>query len=218
MDVATTRDIEWNLDQRPLKELAALILAERADIVSVVADASRTLAQLERLGYPVDLCETGTCAASGRSRCVLTPLLNRSVLPVRHYDYSVSREDVEAYGRFSGDMNPIHFDDDAARAQGFEGRISHGMLFNGWLTRLLGTEYPGNGTLYLRSQCLYLAPVYPEREYSIRVSTPRHDANRNTYLIVAQLLDPARGRQATIAYADVMSRPPQIENRAKPHP
>ncbi|MEG3789794.1 MaoC/PaaZ C-terminal domain-containing protein [Lysobacter sp. CCNWLW3] len=218
MDVAAPTEIEWNLDQRPLKELAALILAERADVVSVVADASRTLGQLERLGYPLDLHQTGACAASGRSRCVLTPLLTRSVLPVRHYDYSVSCEDVEAYGRFSGDMNPVHFDDEAAREQGFEGRISHGMLFNGWLTRLLGMEYPGNGTLYLRSQCLYLAPVYPERAYSIRVSTPRHDPVRNTYLIVAQLLDPARGRHASIAYADVMSRLPRIENRAQSNP
>lgn len=217
MDVAASPDIEWNLDQRPLKELAALILAERADIVSVVAEASRTLGQLERLGYPLDLREAGVCAASGRSRCVLTPHLTRSVLPVRHYDYSVSREDVEAYGRFSGDMNPVHFDDQAAREQGFEGRISHGMLFNGWLTRLLGMEYPGNGTLYLRSQCLYLAPVYPERGYSIRVSTPRHDPVKNTYLIVAQLLDPARGRHASIAYADVMSRLPRIEDRAQSH-
>ncbi|WP_447585108.1 MaoC/PaaZ C-terminal domain-containing protein [Pseudoxanthomonas mexicana] len=207
MNTTTRRDLEWDLDQRPLKDLARLIVAERVDRVAVVADNASTLAQLDRLGYPVEPgANDGNAAAGQRNRCVIAPHLSLSLLPVRNYEYRISPDDVEAYARCSGDWNPIHFDDAAAREQGFEGRISHGMLFNGWFTRLLGTEYPGHGTLYLRSQCLYQAPVYPERDYSIRVSTPRHNPAKGTYLIVAQLFDAEHGHHASIAYADVMNR------------
>ena len=40
----------------------------------------------------------------------------------------VTREDVRAYAELSGDHNPLHQDDDVARAAGFSGIIAHGMF------------------------------------------------------------------------------------------
>lgn len=40
----------------------------------------------------------------------------------------MTREDVRAYAEVSGDSNPLHLDDDAARAAGFDGVIAHGMF------------------------------------------------------------------------------------------
>jgi acyl dehydratase len=40
----------------------------------------------------------------------------------------VMREDVRAYAEVSGDRNPLHLDEDAARAAGFDGVIAHGMF------------------------------------------------------------------------------------------
>ena len=197
-------DFSWDLDQASLKALGQRILAERPDQVRVIARAAATLQQVERLGYP--LSASSEVAPDGHRQCLLLPHLRQSVLPPQHHDYRVTHADIDRYGASSGDMNPVHFDDAAARAQGFEGRICHGMLFNGWFTRLLGTDYPGPGTLYLRSQCQYLAPVYPERDYRVRVSTPRHDADRGFYQIVAQLTGAGDGRHAVIAYADVVHR------------
>jgi acyl dehydratase len=45
----------------------------------------------------------------------------------------VTREDVAAYADASGDRNPLHLDDDAARAAGFDGVIAHGMFTMGHL-------------------------------------------------------------------------------------
>jgi acyl dehydratase len=43
----------------------------------------------------------------------------------------VTREDVSAYAEASGDSNPLHQDDDVARAVGFDGIIAHGMFTMG---------------------------------------------------------------------------------------
>lgn len=49
-----------------------------------------------------------------------------------------SREQIAAYAEASGDRNPIHLDDEFARAVGLPGVIAHGMLQMGLLTRVAG--------------------------------------------------------------------------------
>ena len=39
----------------------------------------------------------------------------------------VTREDVKAYADASGDQNPMHQDDEVARAAGFPRVVAHGM-------------------------------------------------------------------------------------------
>lgn len=214
---------KWHLAQGGLKGLRSAILTECLDEVLVESDDLEQLRQTERLGFPLEpmygepeelessfataaWVSPSTCTEQqAKYRCVLMPCLSLSVLPVRQHTFMASTGDVRRYGEQSGDLNPIHFDDDVARKYGFASRITHGMLFNGWFTRLLGMEFPGAGTIYQRSTCVYLAPVYPDVSYAVRVSTPRHDPSRGSYRIVAQLLA-ADGSHATIAYADVLNR------------
>ena len=48
-----------------------------------------------------------------------------------------TREQISAYADASGDHNPIHQDDEVARAVGLPGVIAHGMLNYGLLSRAL---------------------------------------------------------------------------------
>ncbi|GHF86341.1 hypothetical protein GCM10018790_74750 [Kitasatospora xanthocidica] len=43
------------------------------------------------------------------------------------YTHTLTPADTTAYAQASGDLNPIHLDDDAARAAGFPSAIAHGM-------------------------------------------------------------------------------------------
>ncbi len=45
----------------------------------------------------------------------------------------ITREQLAAYADASGDHNPIHLNDDAARMAGLDGVIAHGMLSMGFL-------------------------------------------------------------------------------------
>ena len=44
------------------------------------------------------------------------------------YTWEVTREQIASYADASGDRNPIHLDEAAARAAGLPGIIAHGML------------------------------------------------------------------------------------------
>jgi acyl dehydratase len=56
----------------------------------------------------------------------------------------LSMTDIVAYQGASGDLNPMHHDDDLARAAGYPAAFSVGMLGAGWLasfaTQVYGTE------------------------------------------------------------------------------
>ncbi|MGH7868315.1 MAG: MaoC/PaaZ C-terminal domain-containing protein [Candidatus Dormibacteraceae bacterium] len=48
-------------------------------------------------------------------------------------------EQIEAYAKASGDLNPIHLDEEFARSVGLPGVIAHGMLQMGLLARVAGS-------------------------------------------------------------------------------
>ena len=179
---------------------AFAVRSDKQEILVAPGQADTDITALMRSGY---------VATETLWTMRLEPALSRTVLPVLEREFSLTDEDVLAYGEQSGDLNPLHFDDDFARGLGFEQRITHGMLFNSWLTRLLGTEHPGAGTIFLRNATNYFAPVYAGRTYKVRISTPYHHIDKGTYLVVAQLLDPI-DQHCTVSYNDVMLRPPKI--------
>jgi 3-hydroxybutyryl-CoA dehydratase len=72
---------------------------------------------------------------------------------------TVSETDVYLFAGISGDFNPAHLDQAYAEKTFFKGRIAHGMLSAGFISALLGTRLPGPGTIYLRQELNFLAPV-----------------------------------------------------------
>jgi acyl dehydratase len=56
----------------------------------------------------------------------LPDLAEGAVLPTR--TFRLRRRDLARYAAASGDDNPIHLDDEAARAVGLPGVVAHGML------------------------------------------------------------------------------------------
>ncbi len=49
----------------------------------------------------------------------------------------ITKEQLKAYAEGSGDMNPIHIDDEFARNAGYTGVFAHGMLSMGYLGQFL---------------------------------------------------------------------------------
>jgi 3-hydroxybutyryl-CoA dehydratase len=76
----------------------------------------------------------------------------------------VTAADIEAFVELSGDRNPLHTDDDAARDAGFAGRIAHGLLVLS-IESGLSAEADGwaLGT-YLEESRRFVEPVLPGDE------------------------------------------------------
>lgn len=72
----------------------------------------------------------------------------------------VTGELIDSFAEISRDFNPIHMNDAAAVQAGFAGRIAHGLICEAEVSRILGTEFPGEGTILLREHFKFLGPVY----------------------------------------------------------
>lgn len=66
---------------------------------------------------------------------------------------------VSAYAKATGDQNPVHSDTEYAKSLGFPGRIAHGMLIGGELSRIFASEFPGPGTIYVSQSMEFKAPL-----------------------------------------------------------
>lgn len=77
---------------------------------------------------------------------------------------------VEAFADVTGDDNPLHLDEDYARATPFGQRIAHGLLAGGFISAVLGTRLPGPGAVYVSQSLRFRRPVAIGDEVTTRVT------------------------------------------------
>jgi acyl dehydratase len=73
---------------------------------------------------------------------------------------TIGPEDVEAFARFSGDRNPLHFDPEFATRTRAGRLIVQGGLTTALFNALVAMELPGPGSVFLHQEWDYPAPVY----------------------------------------------------------
>lgn len=74
---------------------------------------------------------------------------------------TVTAEDIELFTRISGDRNPLHYDEDAARASRFGQIVVQGGITTAILNAVVAQELPGPGTVFLSVNWDFKAPVRP---------------------------------------------------------
>ena len=72
---------------------------------------------------------------------------------------TLSLADIQAFAAVSGDTNPAHLDPEYANASLFHGVIGHGMWGGALISTVLGTVFPGPGTIYLEQNLHFSRPV-----------------------------------------------------------
>ena len=72
---------------------------------------------------------------------------------------TITETDVVLFGGITGDLNPAHFNEEYAKNTFFKGRIAHGMLCASFISTVLGMHLPGPGTIYMKQDLKFLAPV-----------------------------------------------------------
>ena len=82
----------------------------------------------------------------------------------------VTQEDIQAFAAVSGDRNAVHLDADYAARSSFKGVVAHGMLSASFISGVLGTKLPGEGTIYISQNLRFLAPVRPGDAVATRVT------------------------------------------------
>lgn len=88
--------------------------------------------------------------------------------------------DVEQFAQISGDKNPIHLDKEYAIKSRFGDVIVHGMLVSGLISKMIGMDLPGEGSIYLEQNLQFRKPVYVgEKVFAIVKIT---DINREKHI------------------------------------
>ena len=72
---------------------------------------------------------------------------------------TITEADIVLFAAVTGDTNPMHLNADYAKDTIFGERIAHGMLAAGLITKVLGTQLPGPGTIYMSQTLKFRAPV-----------------------------------------------------------
>jgi 3-hydroxybutyryl-CoA dehydratase len=75
------------------------------------------------------------------------------------YAKTVTDADVVLFAGISGDVNPVHLNQEFADSTMFRGRIAHGMLTASFISTVIGTKLPGPGCIYVSQNLKFKAPV-----------------------------------------------------------
>lgn len=87
--------------------------------------------------------------------------------------FMITIEQIKEFAKVTGDVNSIHLDESEAKKRGFPSVISHGFLSGSIFSKILGIEFPGNGTVYKKQSLVFKKPVFPNQKLtaSLKVVT-----------------------------------------------
>ena len=74
---------------------------------------------------------------------------------------TVEPGDIELFTRISGDKNPLHYDEAAAKASRFGEIVVQGGITSAILNAVVAEDLPGPGTVFLQVDWKFVAPVRP---------------------------------------------------------
>jgi acyl dehydratase len=90
---------------------------------------------------------------------------------------TVGMRDIELFTEITGDRNPLHYDEAAARGSVFKGLIVQGGVSTGVLNAIVAEALPGPGTVFLAMDLRFVKAVYVSDTITGRVEvlTVRRD-------------------------------------------
>lgn len=109
---------------------------------------------------------------------------------------------IARFAEACGDRNPIHLDDAAAKTAGFPARIAHGVLAAAEISRILGMETPGAGTVLGHLDMAFLHPLVADARYRASLRIPGGVKAAGPMHAVATIHD-LDGSLCCLAHADI---------------
>lgn len=85
------------------------------------------------------------------------------------FERHISADDVKQFAKVVGDLNPIHLDEEFAEKSFFKKRIVHGAFLAGLISKILGMDFPGQGTVYISQNSVFKRPVYVDTTVKVEV-------------------------------------------------
>ena len=107
---------------------------------------------------------------------------------------TLRQEDIQMFAIMSGDINPAHVDPDYAHSSMFREVIAHGMWGGALISTVLGTQFPGPGTIYIDQSLHFSRPVRLGDTLTVRV-TCKQKFDHNKHMLLDCLCTTRKGRK-----------------------
>ncbi|HLA06298.1 MAG TPA: MaoC family dehydratase [Anaerolineales bacterium] len=107
------------------------------------------------------------------------------------FDRFISAEDVQQFAEIVGDLNPIHIDAGFAEKSFFKKRIVHGAFLAGLISKILGMDFPGQGTVYISQNTMFKRPVYVDSTVRVEVKVTEVIAQKRRLVLDTHVLNSA---------------------------
>jgi phosphate acetyltransferase len=88
---------------------------------------------------------------------------------------TLTHKAIRDFAEVTGDFNPAHLDPDYARTTIMKDVVGHGMWSGALFSRILGTQFPGPGTIYLGQTFKFRRPVYVNDVITATVTVTKKD-------------------------------------------
>jgi acyl dehydratase len=90
---------------------------------------------------------------------------------------AITTRDIELFTEISGDRNPLHYDEAAARATRMGGIVVQGGVMTAILNAVVAEDLPGPGTVFMQVNWSFKAPVRPGDTITgeVRITKVRDD-------------------------------------------
>lgn len=139
----------------------------------------------------------------------MTQISNRPFDTIKIGDFckrvhQVSDEDLLLFARASGDLNPLHLDDEYAATTPFKQRIAHGMFTGGLISAALAMDLPGPGTIYLSQNLQFKRPVCIGDELTVILTALEKHETKPIVTLSCEVLN-QEGKAVVLGTAKVMA-------------
>lgn len=125
---------------------------------------------------------------------------------------TLTEDDIMAFALLSGDVNPAHLDAEYAEQTMFKKVIAHGMWAGSLVSCLLGTRFPGPGTIYLEQTLKFRRPVYVGDTLTVTATVAEKDEEKKRVTLDC-LVENQNGETVVKGQAQVM---PPKEKLSRP--
>ena len=119
-------------------------------------------------------------------------------------DFVITQEMVNQFAELSGDKNPLHLDAAYAAQTPFKQPIVHGIFSVSIISKIMGTEFPGAGSVYLDQQFQFKRPVFPDKEYYAKIELISVEEGKHRGVFTTQVFSKDRNKIAVDGKATVL--------------
>jgi|SRR6056297_1027500 len=104
-------------------------------------------------------------------------------------EFIVTDQKVKSFAEISGDDNPVHINDEFAAKTRFGKRIAHGILITSFISKVIGRNFPGDGTIYVSQEVKFKRPVFINDRVIVKIEVLEKKDSKNRLILSTTVLN-----------------------------